>query len=322
MQIEFIREFIKLARRLNITSTAREMNLSQSSMSRHIQAMEKELHAELVERNGSSLALTRAGEAFLEGMIPLITLYDRTVSQCRSLSKHDLIQLRIQDVPIRSESSTILFDLVVEFSKQHSDVRIDYTPLSRYTPREALSRGLFDIVQTISAGSQKEAMEHFEQESLQALPIVSEQPLIWVDKRSRLYKKESITLDDLKNIKFCVSAGKLNDPMGEVIKELGNKEGFSPVIRSGNAASMAEFFLWAGDSGEDSVVLLTPGSTDDVRLRSYAGRAFRTIDDNRARLTTYLLARDDAAQSVVAEFMLFAQQRIKAMDLPGSDRIS
>ena len=63
MDISAFNEFVELAKRLNITETARMLNMSQPTLSKHIISFEKELRLSLFERTGSAMRLTEAGNA-------------------------------------------------------------------------------------------------------------------------------------------------------------------------------------------------------------------------------------------------------------------
>ena len=65
MDISAFNEFVELAKRLNITETARMLNMSQPTLSKHIISFEKELRLSLFERTGSAMRLTEAGNALL-----------------------------------------------------------------------------------------------------------------------------------------------------------------------------------------------------------------------------------------------------------------
>lgn len=77
MRTDYIHEFLALAVELNFTRTAKSLHLSTSVLSKHMAALEKELGTLLFERGHSSVALTQAGRAFYEGMVPIHEEYRR-----------------------------------------------------------------------------------------------------------------------------------------------------------------------------------------------------------------------------------------------------
>lgn len=65
MRIEYLEEFVLLAQNLSFTETASLLNISQPTLSKHINALERELKAPLFKRGGPSIALTMAGQLIL-----------------------------------------------------------------------------------------------------------------------------------------------------------------------------------------------------------------------------------------------------------------
>ena len=61
MNTEHIKEFVLLASNLNFSKAAEDSFISQSSLSKHIRILEKELGAQLFIRTTRSIMLTEAG---------------------------------------------------------------------------------------------------------------------------------------------------------------------------------------------------------------------------------------------------------------------
>ena len=57
-----MKEFLELADAMNYSAAASKLFISQPTLSRHIQAMEKELGFRIVESSNHGISLTRAGE--------------------------------------------------------------------------------------------------------------------------------------------------------------------------------------------------------------------------------------------------------------------
>ena len=74
MNIDNIRCFISLAECLNFTRAAEKEHITQTSMSRKISALEKELDVILLYRDTRQVELTMAGSEFYEKAKELIKL--------------------------------------------------------------------------------------------------------------------------------------------------------------------------------------------------------------------------------------------------------
>ena len=76
MTTENMREFAVLAQKRNFSTAAEELNTTQASLSRHIQAMEKELGFPLLVRNTRNVELTISGLRFLSYAEKAVRLLD------------------------------------------------------------------------------------------------------------------------------------------------------------------------------------------------------------------------------------------------------
>ncbi len=66
MELNYIKEFVHLAEVGNFLSAAEDLYISQSSLSKHIKAIETELNTPLFFRTTKKITLTEAGSVFLK----------------------------------------------------------------------------------------------------------------------------------------------------------------------------------------------------------------------------------------------------------------
>ncbi len=93
MEIYRLETFRRLARALNFSRTAEELSLSQSAVSRHIEALERELGMRLFTRNGREVALTEAGSRLLdyaERILDLAGEATRALAELKNLESGEL----------------------------------------------------------------------------------------------------------------------------------------------------------------------------------------------------------------------------------------
>jgi DNA-binding transcriptional LysR family regulator len=81
MDISYLESYVVFARHLNFTSAARELNLTQPTLSKQIIAIERDVGAQLVNRNKQQLTLTHAGRVFLENASAINARYKRTLEE-------------------------------------------------------------------------------------------------------------------------------------------------------------------------------------------------------------------------------------------------
>ncbi len=75
MSITRFEEFLVLAGHLNYTAAARRLNITQSALSKHILALEKEFGTTLINRDKQQIELTREGRIFCEEASKIIEAY-------------------------------------------------------------------------------------------------------------------------------------------------------------------------------------------------------------------------------------------------------
>jgi DNA-binding transcriptional LysR family regulator len=78
MRISYLCEFSRLAQQLNFKKTADELHISQSALSKHVQALEDDLGVALFERDRHHVMLTPEGEIFQIKAQAIVELYETT----------------------------------------------------------------------------------------------------------------------------------------------------------------------------------------------------------------------------------------------------
>ncbi|MCD8316258.1 MAG: LysR family transcriptional regulator, partial [Eggerthellaceae bacterium] len=66
VRLSYFEEFIELCNTLNFNAAAKALSMSQSSLTKHIQALENDLSVKLFERDKHSVTLTSQGEVFYD----------------------------------------------------------------------------------------------------------------------------------------------------------------------------------------------------------------------------------------------------------------
>lgn len=80
METTYLQEYVLLADRGSFTAAARELHITQSTLSKHIATLEREFGVDLFIRDRSGIKLTRAGETLLAQAIKIDHLLRQTVT--------------------------------------------------------------------------------------------------------------------------------------------------------------------------------------------------------------------------------------------------
>jgi len=122
MEISYLNEFIKVTQTNNFLQAADELFISQSSLSKHIQSIEKELGAELFSRTTRKVSLTDSGKAFLPFAKVIVENYEKGVKVAKENAKDDLDSIKIGIIP--SIDSYRITDMLSEFSNSHKSFKL------------------------------------------------------------------------------------------------------------------------------------------------------------------------------------------------------
>ncbi|MGN1407315.1 LysR family transcriptional regulator [Lactobacillus sp.] len=144
MNTEHIAIFINLAHTLSFSKTAMNMGISQSAVSQDISSIEKELGTELFYRTRKKVALTKAGKAFYEDILPVYQDYIDTFRRLEALNEqnHVEINLGISGTPYEIFA---LNKVIKKYRQDHPKIQFVVT---HATPQELvsqLSSGILDI---------------------------------------------------------------------------------------------------------------------------------------------------------------------------------
>lgn len=105
--------FISAARNLNFTRAAKEMNISQPAVSKNIHELELQAGRNLFERTGRRIALTEAGQLFLDYAMRLTSVYETLNGELGLLDGVLLGELRLG--ASTTLSHYIIPDILAEF---------------------------------------------------------------------------------------------------------------------------------------------------------------------------------------------------------------
>ena len=95
MKTNVMQEFVRLAANKNYSKTAEELFIAQSALSRHIAAMEEELHVKLINRDRNSFELTPAGKIVLEEFQRILENYEKMLEKIARLEEIESGELRL-----------------------------------------------------------------------------------------------------------------------------------------------------------------------------------------------------------------------------------
>lgn len=129
MELRQLRYFVKAAETLNFSEAARELCITQSTLSQQIKQLEQEIGAPLFMRDSHSVGLTEAGSELLPHARR--TLLDAQLCMQRITDLNDMLTGTL-DIGVTYSFSPILTDTLLDFMKLHPGVKLNifYRPMA------------------------------------------------------------------------------------------------------------------------------------------------------------------------------------------------
>jgi len=122
MELRHLRYFVAVGQELNLGRAATRLHISQPPLTRQIQQLEEEMHAELFVRTPKGVELTQAGEVLMEEAQKILTLSDRAVERTQKAGHGELGHI---DVGIYGSAIlTLIPKLLLDFRTQFSGIHI------------------------------------------------------------------------------------------------------------------------------------------------------------------------------------------------------
>ncbi len=184
-----IKYFQSVVRNNSFSIAAQECHISQSAISQQIQALERELGFQLLERKNRKFTLTPAGEHFYKKSLILVADYERICAESARIAHGGDSVLRIGC--LRSYSSNELQKALEIFASRYPDVKLE----TKHGNHEELYYLLRCEGVDLVLNDQRRA---FSDEYVN-LVLATADSYIEVSARSLLAQLSSVTPQDLKN---------------------------------------------------------------------------------------------------------------------------
>ncbi len=143
MDIEVLKNFLIVAREGNITRAAGLVHLTQSTLSRQIIGLEKELGAQLLERKKYNVLLTEQGMLFRRRAQELVSISDLAYEEMQHAGSELVGEIAIGCN--ESQSMMELTDFLSAFRKMNNRITFDLRSGNNNDVKDWLDRGIVDI---------------------------------------------------------------------------------------------------------------------------------------------------------------------------------
>ncbi|MCD8106225.1 MAG: LysR family transcriptional regulator [Lachnospiraceae bacterium] len=194
MDLEYVKEFICLAKIKNYMEAADNLFISQSALSKHIQAIEAELGVQLFERSSRKAYLNEAGELFLTYANRLIETYDECTESFLDIAKSGNNSLAIASIPMMTQYG--ITDWLAKFRRENPNVGMNVVEGTYYQMLELLRDNKCDFAFVRENDESIEEFKHI---------LITNDWLVAVLPVSHpLASRETIALEELKDEPFLL----------------------------------------------------------------------------------------------------------------------
>ena len=231
--IELSREFQVLASHLNFTTAARELNISQPGLSRHIGELEQMLGFRLLERN--PVRLTVAGNHYLEGISQVVERVDGLVEECKALSVRDCGAFTVSMIAAGDVTTLMVYDTLSYLSDAYPDFTYRFDADRQTTIKTAVASGAADV--GVIYHQPVELPDDLVVEHMFDEPFAA-----WIHRENPLAGKP-VTLADLSACTVVLSANRKFQTWVEGMKAACDRYGCAPQFRMKNVDTLADFFV-------------------------------------------------------------------------------
>ena len=194
MTFEQLSYFIAIVENDTFFDAACEMNISQSSLSKQIMKLEKELDLTLFDRTTRSATLTQAGEFFYNEAKQLIEHYKLTLENIENFKSLHENKLHIAVLPIQAQYN--LNALFNSFRKENPDIELQITEVEDDRLIEGISKNEYDLIIA------RETM--FDKSQFKTYPLAKDELIVAISSEHKLSQRDKLTFDDIKNENFIL----------------------------------------------------------------------------------------------------------------------
>lgn len=291
MNITYLREFIEVGLNLNLSKAAKNLHVSQPSLSKHIAALEQECKAPLLKRSTSHVQLTPAGQTLFEEAFKLIRLHDETLAKIAALK--DVTVLNVGGLCRNAVAISLINRALARLNAEQATVSVAYQDYRHRPYGELLLSGKIDVAFAILG--EHAALE----EGLVSTPLFRD-PMICLAKEGHPFAaRGTIHVEELASQVILQPVGSYSSEHGRTtVKEIFARHGISPVEQPVFVHSISELSTVAN---EDAVLIMersmlgTQAFTDDYRVVGFY--------EDDAAFAFHAVWRENTGSPVLAPFV-------------------
>lgn len=217
MNMEQLECFAAIADSGSFSEAADRLFMTQSSVSKYIQALEKELNVSLFDRSRRKCRLTEAGELILEDVRVILKTHRHLTEAAAEYADRREQELRIASIPVMAQYD--ITGLIADFSKRHPRARLQIREVEGIDIAGCLRTGEFDF-----AFMRTEQLD----DRFAWIPVADDRLAAAVGTEHVLSGRKSLSLSELQHEKFLLLGR--STLLYEVGVKACEERGFTPDV--------------------------------------------------------------------------------------------
>jgi DNA-binding transcriptional LysR family regulator len=151
LNLDLLRSFFAIVAQGSLSKAAERLRVSQSTLTRQMQALEHEIGGRLLERSTSGVALTATGHALFDRTKPVLAAFDAAIVEVKRSARGQSAMLRVGY--LLSAAPDYLHPALTELRRLHPEVKVKLLDLSPGEQIAALRKGEIDLALIGNAGA-------------------------------------------------------------------------------------------------------------------------------------------------------------------------
>jgi DNA-binding transcriptional LysR family regulator len=293
VELRHVRYFIAVAEYLNFSKAAQQLHIAQPPLSRQIRQLEEDLGVTLFSRNKRSVALTTAGQIFLDEARKLVVQAGHAMEAARHAQKGESGVVRIG---IASGLGGVVSKVVFEHRKQRPTIEIECRDVFSSLQNESLHKGEIDI------GFLRPPLDQL---NLDCELLFEEEFVAVLPKTHKLAKRRSLRLKEIADEPLIIFDRSFSTGLYDKVLGLYSRQGLTPHLTVTHAEAHEEAGAIMVASGK--AIFIGAGA---IVNRTVAGLNLASIrlDEPGAKIEVYMAWRKGEPSTAVLSFLNSARR--------------
>lgn len=292
IELRHLRYFVAVAEELHFSRAAEKLQIAQPPLSQQIRQLERALGVNLFERDHHSVALTSAGQVFLEEARLILEQVEHAISRVRNAQQGLAGWLDIGYIKSVSATDTILPDMLAIYRQRFPEVAIRLREMDLQDQLQAIQIGQIRVGIIARLASLPSGLDSMIIERLPMVAVFSSQ--------HHLASQSSIPLPSLINEPFILCQRQVSSFFYDRIIQLC---GFSPRI----VQEVPDMRMLLGLVAANLGISIVPASAAAVRKVGVVYRPL-TEHEHEYAIETALVWRRKDTSPLLQEFLSVARE--------------